>query len=153
MTSYKHYKKLLEKYDKNYYVKGEILKKSWKEIKRKQRLHQKHEKAYIITRKMKLNKQETEGVKYLINTFTNFKLIHRTASEETIITAFCFFYKKINNSNVKITDYKPCKDYCLTDSKFELIISRLLEHYMLKSPIKPVCSTRLDHNILLKQAY
>ena len=143
---------LLKKYNRT--VPGE---KQSRETARKQKQYQRiqnrQEKATIIISRLNLNKSQQDGVRYLIDTCTNFKNIHRTASEECIITAFCFHFMKLENSKVRIHEYRICKEYNLADSTFELISCRLLEFFMKKAPLIPNDTSKVDHNILVKQAY
>ena len=50
----------------------------------------------------------------------------------------------------RLNDYKITGKYGLTDNIFEIIVCRLCEYYMQRTPIVPVGSTDYDHDILCR---
>lgn len=64
------------------------------------------------------------------------KQLHGNASCETIITGICFYVKRLENSNVKIEDYKVCNEYGLTYQNYSLIVGRLCDYYRKNSYMK-----------------
>ena len=99
-----------------------------------------------------LNNNQIKLVRYLIDTFTNnFKELHGQAKEETIILAFMFYTKKIDEPRLKVSNYRICTRYKLTENVFEIILCRLLLFFMSRSYIRPVRYHGGDHEILVKE--
>ena len=90
-------------------------------------------------------------MRFLVNHFGNdFKMLHGQAKTEAIILSF-IFYMKINEiGRARLNDYKITGKYGLTDNIFEIIVCRLCEYYMQRTPIVPVGSTDYDHDILCR---
>lgn len=63
------------------------------------------------------------------------KDLHRRASCETIITCICFYVKKADFSNVKLSDYTVCKKYNVSSSTYMLVVTRLCDYYQKHSYI------------------
>lgn len=145
---------LLDLYESEY-VKGE---KRTTETNRKMRHNKKLKNRYLIldellfeSKPLTLNNNQKKLVKYLIHDFNNrFKELHKQASEETIILAFIFFVKKTEDSRTKVSNWKICKKYGLTDHVFEIILCRLLLAFMQRCKIRPVNSPKDMHGTLLK---
>ena len=58
---------------------------------------------------------------------------------------------KINEiGRARLNDYKITGKYGLTDNIFEIIVCRLCEYYMQRTPIVLVGSTDYDHDILCR---
>lgn len=147
------YQELLDKYDKPY-VPGEVRSPEYeKNLKRKQRLKSRLIKLDIILNEVKpllLTESQKEHIAYLIRKHSNnFKKLHGNASEETIILAFIFYIKKTEDAAIKIDRYTVTKKYKLSHNAFETIICRLTKHCMEHESVKPVLTTKYDHEILL----
>ena len=100
-------------------------------------------------KKLQLTPYQELRVRFLVNHFGNdFKMLHGQAKTEAIILSF-IFYMKINEiGRARLNDYKITGKYGLTDNIFEIIVCRLCEYYMQRTPIVPVGSTDYDHDIL-----
>ena len=148
------YQELIDKYNEPF-VPGEKRSSEYeKKIKREQRL-----KARLIKLDLILNDAKTllvtpahkEQVQFLIKRHSHeFKELHRTVSEETIILAFIFYVKMMDDVSVKIDRYTVSKKYDLTHNTFETIICRLAKQYILKGSIPPMLTTDYDHEVLLE---
>ena len=101
--------------------------------------------------KLQLTPYQELRVRFLVNHFGNdFKMLHGQAKTEAIILSF-IFYMKINEiGRARLNDYKITGKYGLTDNIFEIIVCRLCEYYMQRTPIVPVGSTDYDHDILCR---
>lgn len=165
---------LIAKYEKPY-VKGE--KKSQKthnqikqEAKRKNRhlifdelyseaqqeeldMNQKtFDELYSEAKPFTLNTNQIKLVRYLIDMFNNkFKELHGQAKEETIILAFMFYAKKIEEPRTRVTNWRICTKYKLTENVFEIILCRLVIFFMDKSYIRPLKYHGADHEILVRE--
>ena len=94
---------------------------------------------------------QKEQVQFLIKKHSNeFQDLHRTASEDTIILAFIFYVKMMDDVSVKIDRYSVSKKYNLNHNTFETIICRLAKQYTLKGIIPPSVTTDYDHEIMLE---
>lgn len=102
-------------------------------------------------KRLRLTSYQELRVIFLVNKFGNdFKMLHGQAGAETIILAF-IFYMKINEvGRARLKDYKIASKYGLTDNIFEIIVCRLCEYYMKRTPIVPVGSTDYNHDILCR---
>ena len=106
----------------------------------------KYEAKYLL-----ITESHLEQVYYLIEIFNdNFKMLHKRASEETIILAFIFYCVRITNSQINLNNYRISKKYKLTDQVFGLILSRMLHFFMKQQPIAPIETTDYDHTELYK---
>ena len=145
-------KNKLQKYNKPY-VPGERRSTTYeKQIKTKQRIQKRHNIAdnLINETPFHLTPIEKEQVHHLIDTYPNFKNLHKRASNETIILAFIFYTKIPNNTDIKLNNYTITNKYNLTHNTFELIICRLVLNYLQGVYIIPKQSKETDHNILDK---
>ena len=144
---------LIEKYDKPY-VSGErhssmtdVL------LKRNQRMFEKHSICDDLIGEccFHFNSSQRDFVHYLIDCLgSDFKKLHGRASKESIILAFIFYVKKIEDSRVSIDNYSICKRYGLTDDVFILVVCRICDYFVKSAPVKNYASTRYDHDILSK---
>lgn len=99
-----------------------------------------------------LSPNQKKLVRYLIDEFSDsFKDLHHTAKKETIILAFMFYVKKIENSKIKLQHYRICTKYGLTDQVFEIIVCRLLEDFMKRVPIVPRQYPIDEHDTLVRE--
>ncbi|MBQ9024835.1 MAG: hypothetical protein IJ104_01000 [Methanobrevibacter sp.] len=147
----------LDKYN-NLFVPGEKRTSEYeKHIKQKQRIKMrkqiaksmKYEAKYLL-----ITDNHLKQVYYLIDIFGDkFKMLHKRASEETIILAFIFYCIRIDNSTINLNNYRISKKYKLTDQVFSLIISRMLHYFMKQHPIAPVETTEYDHDLLLRGGF
>ena len=108
-------------------------------------------KIICFKQKLQLTPYQELRVRFLVNHFGNdFKMLHGQAKTEAIILSF-IFYMKINEiGRARLNDYKITGKYGLTDNIFEIIVCRLCEYYMQRTPIVPVGSTDYDHDILCR---
>lgn len=142
-------------YDNNY-VKGE---RRSRERNRKMKQNRKLKNRYLLldellyeSKPLTLTPNQYRLVKDLIYDFNNrFKELHKQASEETIILAFIFFVKKVEDSRTKVTNWKVCKEYGLTDHVFEIILCRLTLGFMERCPIVPREYGKSDHEVLVRE--
>lgn len=149
-----NYARLLRKYDKNY-APGEVRSPEYdQQLKQESTL--KHRMLIVdqLTLEAKylvLTHYQKENVKYLVKIFNNnFKSLHRRASDETIILAFVFFLKKLETPKIRLQNYSITQKYNLTDAVFELILCRITDYFMKRSPIT-INPTLLDnHDDLIK---
>lgn len=140
----------------NNYVKGE---QRSTETKRKMRHNRKLKNRYLLldellaeAKPLTLTPNQYRLVKDLIYDFNNrFKELHKQASEETIILGFIFFVKKVEDSRTKVTNWRICKEYGLTDHVFEIILCRLTLGFMERCPIVPREYGKGNHEILVKE--
>ncbi len=145
---------LIKKYDKPY-VSGELRSsESNKLLKRNQRNSEKHficDELLFECKFFYFSKVQKDFVHYLVDYFSNsFKKLHGRAKKETIILAFIFYVKKIEDSHIKLENYKICKKYGLTNDIFILIICRVCDEFVKSSPITYYDSYRYNHEILSK---
>lgn len=107
---------------------------------------------YSEAKPFTLNVNQIKLVRYLIDIFNNkFKELHRQAKEKTIILAFMFYAKKIEEPRTRVTNWRICTKYKLTENVFEIILCRLVLYFMDKSYIRPVRYHGADHEILVKE--
>lgn len=148
------YARLLRKYEKNY-VPGEQRSLTYNNKLRQESLL-KHRMLIVdqLTLEAKyllLTKAQKEDVKYLVKLFNNnFKTLHRRVSDETIILAFIFFIKKLDDPKIQLKNYRISKKYNLTDTIFELILCRITDYFMKRSPLKISECRRDDHEEMVK---
>ena len=148
------YQLLLDKYNDSY-VPGE---RRSPDYERKQRTESilKHrmllvDELSLEAKYLLLSSSQKNTVKFLVKTFnTNFKSLHRRASDEAIILAFIFYIKKLEVPNIQLKNYKITKKYHLTDVVFELILCRLTDHFMSNSPVHITMTSNDNHDELIK---
>lgn len=146
---------LLNLYE-NEYVKGEIRSK---ETKKKIRYETKRKNRHLIFDELRkkadtinLTPNQVKVIRYIIDDFNeDFKNLHRKASEETIILAFIFYIKKIENPSIRLESYRVCREYGLTNHVFEIIVCRMLLKFMKKCPIRPTTNYSKDHDMLIRE--
>lgn len=146
---------LLDTYD-NAYVKGEQRSKHTKNRIRKESVRKNRhlilDELLLESKSLMLTPNDKKTVRYLIDVFTDdFKKLHRRASDEAIILAFIFYLKKIELPSVRLSDYRICNKYGLTDAVFEIILCRIILYYMRKTPIEPVTYRKDEHDILIRE--
>ena len=147
-----NYQELLHKYSEPY-VPGEKRSREYeREIKRKQRLKRRLVKLDIMLNEASVlfvNADQKKQLQFLIKRYSNsFKKLHGKASEETIILAFIFYLKKMDDPLIQIQKYRISKKYKLTHNTFETIIIRLTADYFSNKYIIPDISTEYDHEVL-----
>lgn len=143
--------KKLSKYQN--YVPGEIRSKEYnKKKKRKQRLAEKHLLADEIGESMFLRKHELDTVHYLIDKLPNFKQIHGKASNEAIITAFCFTLVRLRKSSARLHEYKCTGHNGLTQEIWGTVQAKIIGELLKSMPIRPVQTSRYDHEILCSKS-
>lgn len=146
---------LLDTYD-NAYVKGEQRSNETKNRIRKESCRKNRhlilDELLLESKSLILTPNDKKTVRYLIDIFTDdFKKLHRRAKDEAIILAFIFYLKKIELPSIRLSDYRICKKYGLTDAVFEIILCRIILYYMRKTPIEPVTYTKDEHDILIRE--
>ena len=135
------YQELIDKYNEPY-VPGEKRSNEYeRKVKREQRLKSRLVKLDLILNDAKtllVTPSQKKQVQFLIKKHSNeFKELHRTVSEETIILAFIFYVKMMEDISVKIDRYTVSSKYNLTHNTFETIICRLAKQYIMKGVIPP----------------
>ena len=142
---------LLNLYDSEY-VRGEVRsRESQKTIRDESKRKHRHLllDELITGANMPFNPAQRKMARYLIDIFNDdFKTLHRRASEETIILAFIFYLKKIEQPPTRLADYAVTSKYDLTHHVFEIVICRMLLEFMKRTPIQPRQSTRDEHDTL-----
>lgn len=146
---------LLDTYD-NAYVKGEQRSKHTKNRIRKESVRKNRhlilDELLLESKSLMLTPNDKKTVRYLIDVFSDdFKKLHRRASDEAIILAFIFYLKKIELPSVRLSDYRICNKYGLTDAVFEIILCRIILYYMRKTPIEPKTYKKDEHDILIRE--
>lgn len=146
---------LLDTYD-NAYVKGEQRSKHTKNRIRKESVRKNRhlilDELLLESKSLMLTPNDKKTVRYLIDVFSDdFKKLHRRASDEAIILAFIFYLKKIELPSIRLSDYRICNKYGLTDPVFEIILCRIILYYMRKTPIEPVTYRKDEHDILIRE--
>ena len=75
-----------------------------------------------------LNIKDKERCLYIVKR-VDFNTLHRQLSCEAIITAICFYIKKLENPRVRLSDYSICKEHGLNENNFSLIMCRLCDYF------------------------
>ena len=145
---------LLKKYDKHYVGGEKHSPETNKMLKRNQRRLVKHaicEDLFFECDFFSLSRYQRDFVHFLIDRFSDhFKKLHGKAKNEAIIIAFIFYVMKLENSRINVDNYSVCKKYGLSSDVFVLIVCRMCDDFVKKSPINFYESTRYDHDILSK---
>lgn len=98
-----------------------------------------------------LSDSQIKFVHFLIDYLRNdFKKLHRRAKKETIILAFIFYVKKLEESRFDLNNYSISKKYNLTDSVFKLIICRMCDTFIKSMPLSYYETDKYNHEILSK---
>lgn len=146
---------LINNYDKKrmpYENRGKEYDKIRKRENRKKELYEICEELFFECdnyKRLKLTDYQKERVKFLVDTFSNkFKMLHNKSKKETIILAFIFYIKINEQPKIKLNEYKISSKYCLTDNIFEIIVCKLCEYFMKRTPIVPVDSNNYNHEML-----
>ena len=93
-------------------------------------------------------------IRYWLDKFNdNFKGFHRNSSNETIILAFIMIQWKRENPKIHIGSSAICREYNLTNQKFELIQNRLIFQLMKTTELTYNQSKYLHHEDLEKPHY
>jgi len=101
---------------------------------------------------LSLTDSQVQLVRYFIDDFhDDFKELHRRASEETIILAFIFYTMKLENPSIRLESYRIFGTYGLTDHIFEIVLCRMMSHFIRKCPITPVESYKDHHDIINRE--
>lgn len=148
---YNETQRLLKKYDKQY-VHGERPNKTTQKQNRDTRklLHRlellqdlENQLPFTLTQNQKAE------VENLIRRFNNkFKKLHGNASEKTIILAFIFYTRKIDEPKTQIGQYTVATKNGLNTNIFITIICRITEDYRKNSPINNTKTYNYNHQIL-----
>lgn len=142
---------LINKYSKRvpYEDRGKEYDKIRKKQERKKELHECCNDLFYECKILGLNNYQKQRVKYLINVFgDDLKRLHGQAKKETIILAFIFYIKKIEEPRIRLDKYQVTSKYGLSDNIFEIVICRICEHFMKNMPIVPHVTSDYDHEIL-----
>ena len=148
----KNINRLIAKYDSPY-VPGEIRStKTNNLIKKNQRNTEKISICKELLYEcdfLNFSPSQKEFIYYLVDRFSDkFKKLHGRAKKETIILAFIFYVKKLEDSRLMLSNYSVCKKYALTDNVFILIICRMCDDFVKSSPVISVESTKFDNDLL-----
>ena len=93
-------------------------------------------------------------IRYWLDKFNdNFKEFHRNSSNETIILAFIMIQWKRENPKIHIGSSAICREYNLTNQKFELIQNRLIFQLMKTTELTYNQAKHVNHNLLEKSHY
>lgn len=96
-----------------------------------------------------LEPYQQKQVEKLIRRFNDsFKKLHRNTSEKTIILAFIFFIKRLEDTKYAPSRFLLCSKNGLTDNIYETILGRITEDYMKKEPINDTKLYSYDNHIL-----
>ena len=96
------------------------------------RLEQKLRLGSIISSRLKICGEDKKAIAFMIKSIPNFNELSRTSSNETIISAFCFYILKTRKSNAQIEQYAVLKEYGLNEKIYATIITRLCNYYQKK---------------------
>lgn len=95
---------------------------------RKWRMKQKIRTCHIIMNQLNIQGTSRDRCLYIVK-HVNLNTLHRNLSCEAIITAICFYIKKLDNPRIRLSDYTVCKEYGLNENSFSLILCRLCDHF------------------------
>lgn len=143
---------LVNNYDKRripYEDRGKDYDRIRKKEERKKELHECCNDLFYESKVLCLSNYQKRRVHYLINLFgDDLRRLHGRAKKETIILAFIFYIKKIEEPKIRLDDYQVTTKYDLTDNIFEIVICRICEYFMKNMPIVPHVTSDYDHEIL-----
>lgn len=95
-----------------------------------------------------INNQQKAQVEHLIRRFNNkFKKLHRNASEETIILAFIFYIRKMEEPKTQVGQYSIARKKGLNENIFITIICRIGQDYMQTAPLNNTTIYSYDNDI------
>ena len=100
-----------------------------------------------------VSKTQIKIIRYYINTVKNFKKLHKQASNETIILAFIFLHKTLDNPRIDVEKFSISKKYGLNNSNFKLIICRLHKEIMESLPVTIHETSKDNYEYLEKSEY
>lgn len=92
------------------------------------RTKQKLRTADTIMQEMRITGTDKEIIYNIIKN-VELKELHRNAKCETIITAICFYTKKLRNTSLRVQNYRVCNEHDLTENIYSTIITRLCNYY------------------------
>ena len=95
---------------------------------RRWRMKQKIRTCNIIMNQLNIQGPNRDRCLYIVK-HVNLNTLHRKLSCEAIITAICFYIKKLDNPRIRLSDYHVCKEYGLNENNFSLIICRLCDYF------------------------
>ena len=143
---------LVNHYDKRripYEDRGKEYDKVRKKEERKKELYECCNDLFYECKILGLSNYQKQRVKYLINIFgDDLKRLHGRAKKETIILAFIFYIKKIEEPKIRLDDYQVTGKYGLSNHIFGIIICRICEYFMRNMPIVPYATSNYDHETL-----
>ena len=144
----------LDKYN-NSFVYGEKRSSEYEQkIRQEQRLKRRKQIAINMKYEAKplvITDTHVEQVQHLITIFNDkFKKLYANGSEDMIILAFFLYCLKIDDSRIKIANYRVFKKYNLTEAAFGLIVSRMLNFFMKQMPVAPIQTTKYDQDYLYR---
>ena len=148
-------KQLLQKYEANY-VPGERRSNEYDNMIRQQNtlsdnIHLLHNLNQELPLTLQLNKCDLRLAEHLVKVFNNnLKYLLRQGKTETILLAFIFYLRKMENPLIKIEDYTILRKYGLNNNNYSLIISRVCMYYMMNTPLSINETTKYDHDLLLR---
>ena len=148
--------KKLKQYHNSKYVPGEKRSKEYdKKIQREKRLTENLQLLDELNRDLPealtLNRCDLRLAEHLVKVFNNnMKYLLRQGKTETILLAFIFYLRKIENPLIKIEDYTTLRKYGLNNNNYSLIISRVCMYYMMNTPLSINETTDYDHDLLLR---
>ena len=146
---------LLKKYSSNY-VPGEKRSSEYDNMIRQQttlsdNIHLLHTLNQELPIKLQLNKCDLKMVEKLLETFQgNLNYLHRQCKTETIILAFIFYIRKMENPRIQIEHYRILTERGLTTQNYSLIISRALKYHLEHRPMPITTTTNYDHDKLIR---
>ena len=113
-----------------------------------QRLHQAQLTELINEVEFELTPSEINQIRYWIKLFnTDWKQLHRQASNKTIILAMMFMHLKQRDKSVQVSDYKICTDYRLSENKLITIQNNITFLLMKTTPLQYNKQVFLKHEI------
>ena len=145
----------LEEYNKTY-VPGEKRSTEYDtKIQKEKRLEENLQLLDDLNRELpetlQLNRCDLQLAEHLVKVFNNnLKYLLRQGKTETILLAFLFYLRKMENPHIKIEDYTILRKYGLNNNNYSLIISRVCMYYMIHTPIQPTETKQYDHDLLLR---
>lgn len=138
------------------YVPGEKRSNTYdKKIQKEKRLQENLQLLNDLNRELPgaltLNRCDLRLAEHLVKVFNNnMKYLLRQGKTETILLAFIFYLRKMENPNIKIEDYTILRKHGLNNNNYSLIISRVCMYYMIHTPVKLEETTDYDHDLLLR---
>lgn len=91
--------------------------------------------AQIMMGRLNIKGKDKERVIRIIKDIDDFKQICANCSNEKIIAVICFYIMKINNTSIKIEDYKVFIENKLNEKSCLTIITKICNYYQTKTII------------------